>query len=148
MGVREGREAEDGYGASVLETVNNLTREGGKAEDGASASQTIKSVDRSINLWIVNKLMIPMAASKSKERYTLRFGMKANTEFSEFRQWYSNQVSYPADYLILRKDNWNEIKDNETPNDLKLKDNDVIEVIFAVPETEKHRNMFLNKQKR
>ena len=114
----------------------------------ASAQQTMKSLNRSINLWIVNKLTITTVASKSNERYTLRFGMKANTEFSEFRHWYSKQVSYPARFLILKKDSWNEIKDDETPDDLKLKDNDVIEVIFAVPKDEKHRKMFINKQKR
>ena len=70
-----------------------------------------------------------------------------NTHFSKFKQLYSDHVNYPANYLTMSF-NGKEIKDDETPEDLKMKDNDVIEVHFAVPVDDKNRKIFLSKQRR
>ena len=101
--------------------------------------------------------MVPSAGSKcGMPRYEC-YKIMANVEFSKHKQWYSDHVSYPANYLqFVLRNNCNgdetieetEIKDDETPEDLKMKDNDVIEVHFAVPVDDKNRKIFLSKQRR
>ena len=98
----------------------------------------------SIMIWIVNKLLL---LSKIENQRHERLEFRVNTHFSKFKQWYSDHVNYPDNYLTLRF-NGKEIKDEETPEDLKMKDNDVIEVHFAVPIDEKNRKIFLHKQRR
>ena len=98
----------------------------------------------SIMIWIVNLLLLlPKIDNPRHER--LEFMVK--THFLKFKQWYSEHVNYPANYLTIWF-NGKEIKDDETPVDLNMEDNDIIDVHFAVPKDEKTRKLYLIKQKR
>ena len=97
--------------------------------------------NRTINIWIVNQMMIPTTASSQSVTFPReRIEIMVNIEFSKHKQRISDHVGYPAKYLILTIDG-KQIQDNETPEDLKMKNNNVIEVIFAVPKNKKTRKM-------
>ena len=86
-------------------------------------------------------MMIPTTASSKSVTFPReRIEIMVNIEFSKHKQRISDHVGYPAKYLILTIDG-KQIQDNETPEDLKMKNNDVIEVIFAVPKNKKTRKM-------
>ena len=125
--VKEKDEAEDFF----VDLVCNLAKNGYNKKT-------------SIWIWIVNKLLL---LSKNEKPPHKRLEFRVNTHFSEFKQWYSDHVNYPDNNLTMRF-NGKEIKDDETPEDLEMKDNDVIEVHFAVPLDEQNRKIFLNKQRR